>query len=411
MHEHRPARPRRAPRVPIGIAAALVVVAAACAGNEPDAGDEAADRAPDPAASAAVSTTSTASAPVEPLVTRATEATSVTDPPPAVSVADLPALVDAWGASTYPSAGDTQAAGSLTPDELVARLVGAPVRPPLPDGATGLGFTVSMTGSGPDSPWSWSWEWWTGLDGGIGDIDPVLDGGGPGTHALRETYDPVLAAAGWSVVDSLVATPATPGGPTVAAVTYRADDGVVYLGQLQEIDGEPGDLLAVLSEAGTRPDGAPGPTLTWHLEVDAPSNFHPVPVLGDLFSAIPVAPGAVLTDLELRSVGPGDDAGTPQIELVYVCDLLDGSAPTAQGVYRDELDGTVYAAARLDPTAPGDSSGAEPSVGADGVWRQPLLVLGRYEGVVEVITAADGSASSRVAVTLVPGAPAVRPPA
>lgn len=410
MHEHPPARPRRASRVPIGAALVLAVTAAACAGGAPDGGDEAA-RAADPAATVAVSTTSTEPAPVEPLVTRATEASSVTDPPPAVAVEDLPALVDAWGALADPQAADPQAPGSLTPDELVARLVGSPVRPPLPDEAAGLGFTVTMTGSGPDAPWSWSWEWWTGLDGVLGDIDPVLDGGGPGTRALRETYDPVLAAAGWSVVDSLVATPATPGGPTVAAVTYRADDGVVYLGQLQEIDGEPGDLLAVLSEAGTRPDGAPGPTLTWHLEVGAPSNFHPVPLLGDLFSAIPVAPGAVLTDLELRSVGPGDDEGGPRVELVYVCDLLDGSAPAAQGVYRDELDGTVYAAGRLDPAAPEGWSDAEPTVDADGVWRQPLLVLGRYEGVIEVIPGTDGSASSRVTVTLLPGAPEVRPPA
>ncbi|MEM8705740.1 MAG: hypothetical protein AAGE98_04740 [Actinomycetota bacterium] len=336
-----------------------------------------------PSTSAAADSTTTTAAPLE------------STPIPVIAVEDIPALVIEWGTG----AGD--------PLDLARRLIGFPLEIAPPAGATPYRVDVSLRGEDPTVDWRWEWTYGAyAAPDTVGDIDAELPEGGPGTIEGLLHYDPLFAAFGWSNRGQVISDPSNGGGgPQSVNWAYGDDDGSFRLG---EINATPVAARAWVDEDIDFRDGPDTPGHRIDVTLEAQPNFIPVPLLEALFREVPVAPGARITEIDFRSFDRPDDSfdaeeGTRYLELSYTCELLPNSANAAREVYSTGLTGTAYQMGEEDFFNDGFITIVDGEVGADGVWRQPVIVLDRYPGEISVWTNDDGTVMSRVDVTLEPG--------
>ena len=374
--------------------AALALLGAACGGGSggEDAStttstlpDEVITEETPPETSSTTTTTTTTEAPgptVEPI--------------PVIDVADIPALVVAWGESD----GD--------PLELAKAIIGFPIEIAVPDNSSALNVRVEMRGRELDTPWAWDWSYEaTAGDGvGIGDIVITLDDNGPGSVALSDLYDPILAALGWSRTGTTGSDPSSGGGgPQSVNHVYQSDTDMFMLG---EIDATTDPLFVWALEDVDFRDGPDVPGYRMSIGLDAQPNFIPVPLLEALFRQVPIAPGARLTEVTLRSLdrpeGSIDEAeGLRYLQIEYICELLPDSSNQAIDVYTNGLAGTVYQLGEESFFDEGFIEITDPQVG-DHSWVQSIIVLDRYPGEIIVTVEPETNAvTSIVRMTLEPG--------
>jgi len=283
-----------------------------------------------------------------------------------ITDAEIPALVDEWGS------------GIGNPLDLAQRIIGYPVAIDSPTGSRAAGLSVTLDGTfPPEQPWNWHWAYQSISPEGT-TADPAL------------AFEPQMANLGWS-----------PGINSRGSHSFSYNNETFPLG---EIDATPGGLaISVIPDLSTIDPAATGTGLDFAVDLTAQTNYIPVPMLATLFDEVPVAPGARLTSLTLHTTTGPD--GARMIELTYVCYLFDNSAEAAKDTYSTGLAGSPYQMGVVSAANPGGIDDAAAEV-VDGLWTQPVVVLGRYPGEITVESdPSTGEVVSTVQMTLTPGSP------
>jgi len=341
--------------------------------------------------------TTTTAAPDEPV----TDATATTTEPPLksapvaeIDLAEIPDLIVEWGT------------GDGDPLEIARRLIGFPLEIGPPPGSTP--YRVDLRLFGEDTAREWRWEWTYesfAAPGVVQEIDADLPEGGPGTIEGRLHFDPQFRAFGWSNAAQVISDPSSGGGgPQSVNWSFSDDDGAFRLG---DIDATPVSARAWADEDIDIRAGDPRPGHQVEITLESQPNVIPVPLLEELYRALPVAPGARLATVDFRSFerSPdsfGADLGLRYLELRFVSELLPGSAEAAREIYSTGLAGTPYQMGDLDLVNDGEIWVTEGRVDGNGVWRQPVIVLDRYEAEIGVWTNDDGTVMSEVDITFEP---------
>ena len=370
---------------------ALALIAASCGA---DSGDEATDE----------TTTTTTQGPAKTTTTtiQAPAGTTTTEravePIPVLDAHDIPDLIVAWGN------------GDGEPLQLAQDIIGFPIAVPTPEGTEAYSVSVDLDGRVPDLPWRWEWSYEATTDEPIPEIDVKAEQLGPGAIALSEEYGPILAELGWRHTGSTGSDPSSgAGGPQSVNHVYTFDDDTFLLG---EIDATAKPLFVWTHEELIFGTGIPGYRIDVTLE--AQNNFIPVPMVEALFPEVPIAPGARLTGLTLRSRNRAADSfdadeGLRYLDIEYTCELLPDSANAAYAVYSTGLEGSIYQPGTESFFEPGFIEFEEPTINGDR-WTQRVIVLDRYPGEIFVDVDPDtGEVSSVVRITLEPNREVLQP--
>lgn len=314
-------------------------------------------------------------------------------PLPAVAVADLPALVVEWADATS------------DPLDLARRLVGFPIEIGAPDGATPYSVRVELAVR-DDGSARWDWSYGSvAASGTVGEVDAELPEGGPGTIEGRLHFDPLFESYGWRNVAQVISDPSSGGGgPQSVNWAYEKNDVAFPLGAVvaearnarawvdEDIDFRDGDDVA-----GYRID----------IALDAPGDVIVVPLLDALVAELPALRGARLVELDLASFDRPPDSfdaerGLRYLELEVVWSLPAGSEVAAQEAFSTGLASGVLQVGEESFFDEGFIRVAEALVDSNGTWRQPVILLDRYEGAVSVRTEDDGSVTVEFDVSLEP---------
>lgn len=388
----------------IAVFALIAGVATACGGGSNDTTTPVTTATPMKTTTSTIAASTTTAAPtttteapddpVADATTTTTEAPLEPAPVPEIDLAEIPDLIVEWGT------------GDGDPLDLARRLVGFPLEIGPPPGSTP--YRVDLRLFGEDTAREWRWEWTYesfAAPGVVQEIDADLPEGGPGTVEGRLHFDPQFRAFGWSNAAQVISDPSSGGGgPQSVNWSFSDDDGAFRLG---DIDATPVSARAWADEDIDIRDGDPRPGHQVEITLETQPNVIPVPLLEELYRALPVAPGARLATVDFRSFDRspdslGADLGLRYLELQFVSELLPDSAEAAREIYSTGLAGTPYQTGDLDPVNDGEIRVAEGRADDSGVWRQPVIVLDRYEGEISVWTNDDGTVMSEVDITFEP---------
>ncbi len=341
--------------------------------------------------------TTTTAAPDEPVTdatTTTTEAPLEPAPVPEIDLAEIPDLIVEWGT------------GDGDPLDLARRLIGFPLEIGPPPGSTPYGVDLRLFGEDTAREWRWEWTYESfAAPGVIQEIDADLPEGGPGTVEGRLHFDPQFRTFGWSNAAQVISDPSSGGGgPQSVNWSFSDDDGAFRLG---DIDATPVSARAWADEDIDIRAGDPRPGHQVEITLESQPNVIPVPLLEELYRALPVAPGARLATVDFRSFERSPDSfgaalGLRYLELQFVSELLPDSAEAAREIYSTGLAGTPYQMGDLDLVNDGEIWVTEGRVDGNGVWRQPVIVLDRYEAEISVWTNDDGTVMSEVDITFEP---------
>lgn len=388
----------------IAVFALIAGVATACGGGSNDTTTPATTATPMETTTSTIAAstttaapTTTTEAPADPVAdatTTTTEAPLEPAPVPEIDLAEIPDLIGEWGT------------GDGDPLEIARRLIGFPLEIGPPPGSTP--YRVDLRLFGEDTAREWRWEWTYesfAAPGVVQEIDANLPEGGPGTIEGRLHFDPQFRAFGWSNAAQVISDPSSGGGgPQSVNWSFSDDDGAFRLG---DIDATPVSARAWADEDIDIRDGDPRPGHQVEITLETQPDVIPVPLLEELYGALPVAPGARLTTVDFRSFDRspdsfGADLGLRYLELRFVSELLPDSAEAVREIYSTGLAGTPYQMGDLDHVNDGEIWVTEGRVDGNGVWRQPVIVLDRYEAEISVWTNDDGTVMSEVDITFEP---------
>ena len=388
----------------IAVFALIAGVATACGGGSNDTTTPVTTATPMETTTSTIAASTTTAAPtttteapddpVADATTTTTEAPLEPAPVPEIDLAEIPDLIGEWGT------------GDGDPLEIARRLIGFPLEIGPPPGSAP--YRVDLRLFGEDTAREWRWEWTYesfAAPGVVQEIDADLPEGGPGTIEGRLHFDPQFRAFGWSNAAQVISDPSSGGGgPQSVNWSFSDDDGAFRLG---DIDATPVSARAWADEDIDIRDGDPRPGHQVELTLESQPNVILVPLLEELYRALPVAPGARLATVDFRSFerSPdsfGADLGLRYLELQFVSELLPDSAEAAREIYSTGLAGTPYQMGDLDLVNDGVIRVTEGRVDGSGVWRQPVIVLDRYEGEISVWTIDDGTVMSEVDITFEP---------
>jgi len=340
--------------------------------------------------------------PVTDATTTTTEAPLESAPVPEIDLAGIPDLIVEWGS------------GDGDPLDLARRLIGFPLEIGPPPGSSPYRVDLRLFGEDTAREWRWEWAYESfAAPGVIQEIDADLPEGGPGTVEGRLHFEPQFRAFGWSNAAQVISDPSSGGGgPQSVNWSFSDDDGAFRLG---DIDATPVSARAWADEDIDIRDGDPRPGHQVELTLESQPNVILVPLLEELYRALPVAPGARLATVDFRSFERSPDSfgaalGLRYLELQFVSELLPDSAEAAREIYSTGLAGTPYQMGDLDLVNDGVIRVTEGRVDGSGVWRQPVIVLDRYEGEISVWTIDDGTVMSEVDITFEPARMPLEPP-
>ncbi|MEM8903831.1 MAG: hypothetical protein AAGF02_09030 [Actinomycetota bacterium] len=297
---------------------------------------------------------------------------------------ELPELLDDWVAAEFDA--------SIEPLFLAQRIVGFPVAVPVPDASTIEVVSVDGRPGSEDGDWDWGRrnEPIAGPD--PGDVDITLDDNGPGAVALRATYDPILAALGFSYSNSTASDPGEPGGPNSVNHVYVAEGGTIDVGGVSRIATP---LFVWLDDDVVGfDDGVQTPGFRVDVGAELPEGEIPVTLVAEVTDAVPGIDGAVLDRVAVTSRTRDADSFAAEWGLRYlVLDLSWTLVPAAGlglvGTIVDALDDPRLAAASENFFEPGTIEPSEPVETSDG-WLLDVLLLDRYPGRLSFDGTDDG---------------------
>jgi len=382
----------------------ISVIATACGGGSNDTATPVTTSTTMETTTSTIATSTTTAAPAtttvapdEPVTdatTTTTEAPLESAPVPEIDLAGIPDLIVEWGS------------GDGDPLDLARRLIGFPLEIGPPPGSSPYRVDLRLFGEDTAREWRWEWDYESfAAPGVIQEIDADLPEGGPGTVEGRLHFEPQFRAFGWSNAAQVISDPSSGGGgPQSVNWSFSDDDGAFRLG---DIDATPVSARAWADEDIDIRAGDPRPGHQVEITLETQPNVIPVPLLEELYRALPVAPGARLATVDFRSFDRspdslGADLGLRYLELQFISELLPDSASAAREIYSTGLAGTPYQMGDLDPVNDGKIRVAEGRADDSGVWRQPVIVLDRYEGEISVWTIDDGTVMSEVDITFEP---------
>lgn len=350
---------------------ALALLAAGCGGG----GD--ADTTDPPTTTAAASATSAPSSTAGPPASTTTEAqppTTTTQPEPTgpepLATEDIPDLVFAWGEGT----GD--------PLELAQQVIGFPLAIPTPDNTTPLHISVDMFGGDSESPWEWDWSYEVLSSEPMPDIDIHAEEPSPGSVALREFYDPIMADLGWTYSNSTGSDPGDVGGPNSINHVYQSDADTLTV---NGFPATPKPVFVWADEEQVFGEGVPG------YQVDVPFEFEPgvipVPLVQTIVDEFPEVDGSTFADFGLLSWNRPDDSfdaewGLRYFEVSIEWVLPPGVADETKTAIADH-DSTAIVAGAASFFDPGFFEPEEPREFGDE-WTQSVVFLDRYPGTVTI---------------------------
>ena len=347
--------------------------------TEPDAADEDDDQ-PDPAP--------------EP------EAPEPLTAPPATGTADLVDLVVAWST------------GGGIPLDVARDIIGFPLEIELPEAANPQDIRVELDGRDP-ALWRWDWTYsGASIDGAVGAVDADLPEGGEGTIEGRLHFDAVFGALGFRNAAQVISDPSSGGGgPQSVNWAYQTDLPALRIG---DIEVTPVRARAWVDEdIHVRNDD---PVAGYRIDVGfetAPETI-PVPLLDAIIAMLPFGADARITEIDLASFERAEDSfaaeeGLRYLELDIVYVMPAGSEAGAQDLILNGLDGAVFQVGEESFFDEGFIKVTEALINSDGDWRQPVVFLSRYPGIIEVATADEGAVIITVGVTLEPNRELLEP--
>ena len=292
------------------------------------------------------------------------------------------------------------------PLTLAEDLIAFPLAVPVPSGSTAHSIDVRLRrATGADTPYRWEWAYGSLAPGPVGDVDLDAPDNGAGATALFDEYDPIMAGLGWSYSNTTASDPGERGGPSSVNHVFTADDGVLPVAGT-EATALPAFVWLVEDVIFDGPE-EPGHEISVSAELDDATV--PVPLLATLDAAVSVDVGHRLAGAHLRSLDRAPDSFDAaeglrylQAELEWVIDAADVDA--AQASIISGLDDAVLQPGEESFFDEGTIELVEPTVAGD-TWSLPVIVVDRYEGVVEIFPTVDDPATARLRlrVDLEPG--------
>lgn len=398
--------------------AVLALVLAACGGADDDAQ---VDRVTTTTAIAATTTeaeaTTTTSTSTSTTTTAVAATTTTTEAPPepvVFDLAELPELISELDTAV------TQA----DPLELAGRIGGFPYAIPVPAGSTIARVDTVIRADADVREHEFTYSV-VAPGGTVPDVDITLDDNGPGSVAITEIWDPIMADLGFERANSTGSDPGDPGGPNSVNHVYvptesapptvnglPATPGNVFVWSSEDITGAASGLDPVDPVGGYRIDA----------DADlAASSPLGVPLLAAIADLVPRPDGAELARatvrLETRSPNAFEiDRGVHYVSISFEWTATPGS--TVDDVAAVYADGSVF---RDDQLLPAEASffedgvydPAEVGVYGDTDRRLPLLLLRRYEGTLWIEESSDPAEPVTISydVALNPNDPELAPAA
>ena len=161
-------------------------------------------------------------------------------------------------------------------------------------------------------------------------------------------------------------------------------------------------------------DGDDAPGYRLDVAAEAPAEAILVPLLASLLGELPTPAGAQLAELDFVSRDRLPDSfdaerGLRYLDLEIVWTLPAGSEASAQETFSIGLDGGVLQMGEESFFDEGFISVTEALIDSSGAWRQPVILLDRYEGTVTVRTEDDETVTVEFDVSLEPNRPVLEP--
>jgi hypothetical protein len=302
--------------------------------------------------------------------------------PKVLDLAEIPAMLTAIDTSS--------ADGSISPLTVAQQVVGFPIPVPVPAGSTLYRMEVTTFVGTEITEWRWLYEAFA--PGDVGDIDITAEGQGPGSIALADQYDPILADLGFGRNGSTGSDPGEPGGPNSINHVYPPLNGVVIDGYEAEI----ANVKVWASEDLLFPDDTLEPGYRVDLDAGLASEASPVPLLAALRASIDVPEGSIMGASSMMLWSRSEDSFDADLGLQYLEISLRWSLPLSVG----EAVTYFNDATRLGPAW----LAAKPSFFNDGEYELTsiapsfgggealdVLLTDRYPGTLRIAEAGDSS--------------------
>jgi len=320
--------------------------------------------------------------------------------PPATGPADLPDLVIAWSTA------------SAIPLDIARDIIGFPFEIELPEAANPHAIRVELD-TREAEVWRWDWTYsGVSIDGDVGAVDAELPEGGEGTIEGRLHFDAVFGALGFRNVSQVISDPSSGGGgPQSVNWAYQTDLPSLLVG---EIETTPATARAWVDEDLSFHNDTPLAGYQIDVALETAPGTIPVPLIDTIISTLPFGADARITEIDFASFDRAEDSfaadeGLRYLELEIVYVLPAGSEAAAQDLVLGGLDGDVFQVGEESFFDEGFITVTEALINSDGDWRQPVVMLSRYPGIIEVATADDGAVEVSVDITLEPNRELLEP--
>lgn len=355
--------------------------------------------------SSAPSTSTTAAA--SPAPSTSTSGTAPA-PAPSTTVAAATLLLDLDVVrSMLDDVGAAMSGPDPTPLEIAARVIGFPVAVAVPDGSRLHRMEVDGRRSEGVARWRWLYEAFA--PGDVGDIDITLDDQGPGSVALAERYDPLMAELGFRRNGTTGSDPGDPGGPNSVNHVYPPLGEVRIAGAVADVP----NVKVWASEDLLFPEDTLEPGYRVDLAASLGAIVEPVPLLAAIRSSFAVpADARPLADRLVLRTRPEDS-----FDAAYGLHYLDVTVSWTTGEaveqvvdgYRANPLGDPWAAAEPSFFEPGTYEPSEPRPGSGDQWLMDVL-LGRTHVGELVIVAGEEGTTIELDLRLEPGRQVLEPP-
>lgn len=292
---------------------------------------------------------------------------------------------------------------TIDPLGLAERITGHPLEVGVPDGAT-LQEVDVRSRVRDDGTWEWDWYYSAVAGPDPGDVDIDQEDRGPGSVALRETYDPIMAALAFDHVASTASDPGDPGGPNSVNHVYERESGTLRIAGTERVIDPV--FIWLFDDLVGFDDGVETPGYRHDLTAELPPNEVPVRLLDDVIGATPLPAGAEVESLTIRSLTRDDSSFDAEYGLRYLQLDLQWVVPPDVGL---ALAGTIvdaFADPRLQPRRPSffEEGASEPSMVSEtsGGWRLDVLLLDRYPGTLTLDADDESGAELRLRAVIEP---------
>jgi hypothetical protein len=381
---------------------AICLIGIACGGGSEDAtpvtdapdpavSDPPAETVPPAAPSSTDPTASTQPPTTDPPTTTTTEAPA--PEPVSFDLATLPELIALTDqATTDPT---------VAPLSLAQQWIGFPYEIPVPDGSTLFELSVDPRFSDDATRFTFTYD--SIAPGGmVPDIDIALDGNGPGSVEIIETWDPIMADLGFERRNSTGSDPGDPGGPNSVNHVYTTD---TPAGVFNGVAGEVAPIFIWSTEDINGWSYSPEreELAGYSIDVDIDTAVGagiPVPLVNALLEQIPLPDGLELSDAGVDLRRRSADSFDVEKGLLYVDVSLEWQAPADQfdAVVAFFADPSAVFADEATLMAGGDDffnggtiERSEWYTYGEGDQRLELLLLQRYGATFGIDAGADGT--------------------